>query len=96
MFMVSVSSHWRQTLGWALQTPRTAHEGWNKVILTSDPTAACRKQLFTWVRCSAGRAASSQASLPSLVSRAPQEAGAGVGERGGQAASSRSSARSGL
>lgn len=80
---VSVSSRWRQTLGRAPQIPRTTGEGWNKVSLPPDSTAARRKQLFTWVRCSAGRVASSRASLPPPGSKAPQEVGAGVGEWGG-------------
>lgn len=53
-----------------------SHPVTHKVNLTIGSTAAHRKQLFTWARCSAGQAASSWALLPPPMSRAPQEVGA--------------------
>ena len=59
VFTVSVSSHWRQSLGRTLQMPEN-HPRRNRARSISLPAPPrLRKQLFTWVRCSAGRAASS-------------------------------------
>lgn len=73
-------------LGWAPQLLRTTWAGTERDQPLSRLHTAYRKQLFTWVRCSAGPVASSWASLSLQCLRPPRKLGChwGAGGVGGQ------------